>query len=172
MVAANTQVSSAHEAILAGQAHAVPAMADTARMSAVLAGARARGVADAFDVLGIAAVLIDAEGAALHINRQAAACMGSHLGICARQLVTASFDSNAALQQALDCVLAGGSATSLRIVSDSVGGDTILHFFALLQAMDDPYQMLKAVIVLEQATANCGELALAARILRKGAGLH
>ena len=37
------------------------------RLAALMAGARARGVADAFDALGLAAVLVDADGAALEV---------------------------------------------------------------------------------------------------------
>jgi hypothetical protein len=75
------------------------------RLAALMAGARARGVADAFDALGVGVILVDADGAALHVNTEAAGFMGANLGICARQLVAGAYEANARLQRALDLVL-------------------------------------------------------------------
>jgi hypothetical protein len=135
-------------------------------MAAILAGARARGVADTLDMLGIAAVLIGADGAALHVNTEAAAYMGVHFGICAGQLVASTFDANAGLQRALDHVLAHGGAETVQIA------DIALHLLSLPGAGDDSCQLLKAIVVLERQSASCGEMALAARLLRQSARLN
>ena len=45
----------------------------------LLAGARARGMADAFELLGVAAVFIDEGGFALHINDRARRRLGPQL---------------------------------------------------------------------------------------------
>ena len=143
-----------------------------AQMAAVLAGARARGVADTLDMLGLAAILIGADGVALHVNTQAAACMGQQLGICSRQLVAATYAVNAQVQLALDNVLAGSGPQSVHIGSDSASPPVTLHFLALPGASGDSCQMLKAVIILEQGGASCGEMALAARIISGGPRLN
>lgn len=148
------------------------ALSTETRMAALMAGARARGVADTLDLLGIAAILVDSDGAALHVNTQAAAFMGPNLGICARQLVAGTFAANASLQRALDLVLSRGGAESVDLAAESGGADIVLHVLGLPVALDETAQLLKAIIVLESCTAPCGELALAARILRHSARLN
>ena len=144
------------------------ALSAETRLAALLAGARARGVADAFDALGVGAVLIDADGAALHVNTQAAAFMGASLGVCARQLVAGTYEANAKLQRALDLVLARGGVESVDIEADA---PLTLHVLGVA-AGDAATQLMKAVIVFERRAAGCGELALAARLLQSGARLH
>jgi hypothetical protein len=139
------------------------------RLAALMAGARARGVADAFDALGIGAVLIDADGAALHVNSEAAGFMGASLGICARQLVAGTYAANARLQRALDLVLSRGGAESVELGGEA---DMRLHVLGLPAAAEAPTQLLKAVIVFERGASSCGELALAARLLRNSARLN
>lgn len=171
MVAAQMQDQMSGGDVLLGQPGQgnLPAQA---QMAAVLAGARARGVADTLDLLGIAAILVDADGIALHVNRLAGTFMGAGLGICARQLVAATYDDNARLQQALDWVLANGGAKSLRLANEtSVNGVTV-QVLAMPPTADDSFQLLKAVILLEQGNGSCGELALATRLMREAERLN
>ncbi len=148
------------------------ALGTETRIAALMAGARARGVADTLDMLGVAAILIDSDGAALHVNTHAAGFMGPDLGICARQLVAGTYAANASLQRALDLVLSRGGAESVDLPAESGGAGIVLHVLGLPVAPDETAQLLKAVIVLESRAAQCGELALAARILRQSAQLN
>ena len=142
------------------------------RLAALLAGARARGVADTLDMLGLAAILIDSDGAALHVTTPAAAFMGPNLGIVARQLVAGSYSANASLQRALDLVLSRGGAESVEVSAELDGADVVLHVLGLPAAADQTEQLLKAMIILEYRGAQCGEMALGARILRQSARLN
>ena len=153
---------------------ALTALSAEKRLVALLAGARARGVADALDLLGVAAVLVDGDGAALNVNTQAAAFMGPDIGICAGQLVAGTYEANTRLQRALDCVLNHGGVETVALETTAAGDLNILnlHILGLPQADDPSTQLLKAVIILESCAASCGELALAARILRQSARLN
>ena len=177
MVTTSSQISD--KAAIAGveAGAALTALSAEKRLVALLAGARARGVADALDLLGVAAVLVDGDGAALNVNTQAAAFMGPDIGICAGQLVAGTYEANTRLQRALDCVLNNGGVETVAIdaKAGSAGGDMNilnLHILGLPQADDPSTQLLKAVIILESRAASCGQLALAARILRQSARLN
>ena len=152
--------------------HGAMALPVATQLSALLNGARARGVADALNLLGIAAVLVDADGAVLHVNAEAAAFMGSTLGICAGQLVASTYAGNAALQRAIDQVLRCGGTQSVGISADTGGAATLVHVLGAPEAADDATQLLKAVIVFEPRAGRCGEATLAAGILRQSARLN
>lgn len=172
MVSTDSQTQT-HPAIAGLEAAAgLGALSAETRLAALMAGARARGVADAFDALGVGAVLIDADGAALHVNSEAAGFMGAGLGICARQLVAGTYEANARLQRALDLVLARGGAESVEIGGETGEMPVRLHVLGLPAAAEAPSQLLKAVIVFERCTESCGELALAARLLRGSVRLN
>ena len=140
------------------------------RLAAMAAGARARGMADSFDMLGIAAVLFDGEATALHVNRQAAALMGAHLGICARQLIASTLEENARLQRALDAALCGAAVGTVAIAR---GGqpDLMLHILPV-PGQDEACQLLKAVVVINDVAGAGAETTLFSRLLRDGAPLH
>ena len=151
------------------QAARLTSVSAETRLAALLAGARARGLADTLDMLGVAAVLIDADGAALHVNAKAAAFIGLNLGICAGQLGASTFESHDALQRALELVLRHGGSEAVEITSETGGAATRLHVLGAPEAAEDATQLLKAVIVFEPRAGRCGEATLAARILRQSA---
>ena len=155
-----------------------PAMAPSAvvplpsdpRLVAVAAGARARGVADSFDMLGIAAILLDADAMALHVNREAAACMGAHLGLCARQLIAATVEDNARLRHALDAALAGQAGQTVTIARPGQA-DLMLRILPA-PGQGEAWQLLKAIVVIGTTSGGCVESVLLSRLLRDGAALH
>ena len=77
----------------------------------LLEGARARGLADAFELIGVPAVLIDTAGAVLHVGAGAAARMGASIAVASRHLVGADPASNRALQDVVAAALAGETKT-------------------------------------------------------------
>ena len=140
------------------------------RLAAIAAGARARGIADGFDMLGIAAILLDADATVLNVNRQAAACMGPRLGVCAGQLIAATFEDNARLQEALDAALTGRASRAVAI-SRPGQADLVLHIRPA-PGQDEAFQLLKAIVVIAGTADGGPETALLSRLLRDGAALH
>ena len=65
----------------------------------LIAGARARGVADAFDLMGVAAVLIDATGRVLHASGRAHRALSPIVRITEGHLVGIDAGANDALQR-------------------------------------------------------------------------
>ena len=118
-------------------------------LAPVLAGARARGMADALELLGVAAVLIDECGFALHVNTRARGLLGPHLRIDAGRLRAADRALDAAIGAALELALTGrpaGGAANIGLAGEAPGV-TILPVVA---EADELFQLLRAIVILEQ----------------------
>ena len=57
-----------------------------APLAPLLAGARARGVADGLELIGAAAALLDEQGEVLHLNARALSLLGDHLVLAGGRL--------------------------------------------------------------------------------------
>lgn len=75
----------------------------------IMAGARARGVADAFELMGLAAVLIDSSGRVLHASGRAERALLPLVRIAEGHLVGADAPTNASLQAVIATAI--GSST-------------------------------------------------------------
>ena len=115
----------------------------------LLAGARARGIADGFSWLGLAAILVDDRGEALHVNPGAIELMGETLYLDAGQLRAHDSLADLALADALSDALALGEARNLRL--DDARGEMWAHIAPMTAASDDPYQLLRAIVLLSRA---------------------
>src|ERR1700678_4394686 len=73
----------------------------------LLEGARARGIADAFEMIGQAALLIDGDARVLHVNDAAVAFMGATVAVTERRLVGGAAGATELLQTALSRAIAG-----------------------------------------------------------------
>jgi hypothetical protein len=113
----------------------------------LLAGARARGIADAFELLGKAAVLVDGSGMALHVNRIAKGFMGSTIAISRRHLVGADAEANAALQALISAAIAGETHPAVAL-SRKGQGPLLVEALPIAGAAEDPQQILKAVVTI------------------------
>ncbi len=71
----------------------------------LLEGARARGVADAFEMIGQGAILLDATGAVLHAGTAATRLFGEGLSIRSGQLVGRTAAANQAIQDLIATVI-------------------------------------------------------------------
>jgi hypothetical protein len=114
----------------------------------LLAGARARGVADGFAWLGLAAVLIDDRGEALHVNPGAAALMGDSLYLEGGRLRAREGGADRALSEAIEAALADGRAGHLRLAAAE--GELWLRIAPMPADPDDPYQLLRVVALLSR----------------------
>lgn len=126
---------------------------DSDRLKPVIAGARARGMADALEALGVAAIMLDRAGMALHASSHAAAYVGvaagKGLSLTSDTLIAAEAAANRALQLAVAEVVSVDSAESRRVVLAESG--VVLTIRPILAAESDPYQLLRALIVIESA---------------------
>lgn len=127
------------------------------RLAPQLAGARARGVADALSLLGLPAILLDRQGRALHVNREAAALMGAGLAIDGGRLTAATPWADCALQDAIALALSGRIGPSVPIPDSELPGSADssmnVHALAIPGAAEDEFQLLGCVLVLERAGA-------------------
>ncbi|MDB5570214.1 MAG: hypothetical protein JWN93_1397 [Hyphomicrobiales bacterium] len=116
----------------------------------MLAGARARGIADAFEMLGEAAILLDFSGEVLHVSERARPLLGCALSIASGHVVAADRKTAAQLQRLLEAALAsdgpGHVEEDLRCAED--GMRQRVQLYRPLVA-GEAYQMLAAVLVLE-----------------------
>lgn len=123
----------------------------------LLEGARARGLADALELIGVAAVLIDGAGAVLHVGTGAAARMGASVAVASRHLVGADPASNRALQEVIAAALAG-ETKSVELAGAGAGGLAV-RAIPMPRGWTSPYQLLKAVIVFGDAAKPIDEQA-------------
>jgi PAS domain-containing protein len=125
---------------------------DSMPIAPLLAGARARGLAEAFEMLGVAAILIAADGDVLFANNEAQALFGAHLKIVSERLRTGDELSQRALRRMMDSAL-NGARRSGEIIVQRADGQPALRLRAtpVASADADPFQLLKAVILIDQA---------------------
>ena len=130
------------------QADRVP---DSERLLPVLAGARARGMADALEALGVAALMLDRAGLVLHASSHASRFIGVHaargLSLTAETLIVADSDANRALQAAI-AVAVGEDASEARRIDVPQKG-IALTVRPIPCAETDCYQLLRALVIVE-----------------------
>ena len=114
-------------------------------LTPVIAGARARGVADAFEWLGVAAILLDEQGEALHVNAGAKQLLGESLYLEGGRLRAHNPLVDASLSAAIREVIETGATARLTIG----GGPLSARIGAFGQPEEDRYQLLRAVAILE-----------------------
>ena len=140
-----------------GSFHGRATSAQRAPLAPVLAGARARGMADAFELLGVAAAFIDESGFALHINDRARRLLGPQLWVDDGRLRAADFDLDEALAAAIESALAVGAqanaATDLSFASESRGALAV-KIMPVVVGADDPFQLLRAIVIIEERDAS------------------
>jgi hypothetical protein len=128
-------------------------------LAPLLAGARARGIADAFELMGIAAILLDASGTVLHVGAAAQQFLGDGVSVASRHLV----GTTAAINQSLQTLIAAAVGDTGRVadpVSIPRPGRSQLSVRAIRvpDAGKDRMQLLKAVVVIaDSETAQCGD---------------
>ena len=118
----------------------------------LLAGARARGVADGFAWLGLAAILIDDRGEALHVSPGAVELMSDALYLEAGRLRARDRAADSALAEAVGATLTLGHTGKVRL--SGLKGEMWVHVAPMPAEDDDPYQLLRAVVLLNRAPAS------------------
>lgn len=116
----------------------------------LLAGARARGMADALDLAGIAAVLIDKQGMVLHAGAAARRFFGADLALSHDHLVGGDGDSTRSIQELISEALGEGADPAEVLLERRDGSTLALNARRVPGAASDLYQMLKALIIIEE----------------------
>ena len=127
------------------------AMANADALAPVLAGARARGMADAFDLLGLAAIFLDEDGAALHVSARARRALGGALTVERGQLRASDAVENEALQSQIRLTLAGAPSRSNPLVLAQHDSRPALSLrIVSIDAGDESTQLLRAIILIDR----------------------
>ncbi|HEY8580198.1 MAG TPA: hypothetical protein VIL72_09960 [Beijerinckiaceae bacterium] len=119
-------------------------------MAPMIAGARARGIADAYEMMGEAAVLLDFSGTVLHASKDAEALMGCALAVTGGHVVAVDRKSAPALQRLLEAGLA--DTGPMRLEEDLLCAEDGMRQRVRLYRVPsagEAYQLLSAVLVLE-----------------------
>ncbi|MGO9768376.1 MAG: hypothetical protein ACLPSW_02265 [Roseiarcus sp.] len=120
-----------------------------APLAPLLAGARARGVADGLELIGAAAALLDETGEVLHLNARATRLMGDGLFLCDQRLRARDRAADELLTAAIGSTLRYGVASRVA-VGDSPGeGDFGVRIVPVAMQDDEPFQLLRAVAIFE-----------------------
>ena len=123
--------------------------ATVAPLAPLLAGARARGVADGLELIGAAAALLDEQGEVLHLNARALSLLGGDLVLSGGRL--------RARDRARDLTLAAASDSTVRnqvashvALGDGARADGLgIRIMPVTADGDEPFQLLRAVAILE-----------------------
>jgi len=116
----------------------------------LLAGAHARGVADALELAGVPALLIDAQGMVLHVGAAASALFGPALRVDYVHLVGMDAQATRAIQNLILEALAEGPLPAPLQNKTGGQGMLILRAQRLSGAVGNFNQLLKVLILIEK----------------------
>lgn len=116
----------------------------------LLAGAHARGMADAFELAGVAAVMIDAQGMVLHAGAPARALFCADLRLEYDHLISATSESTCAIQTLISEALGEGEAPTPVLVQRAGQTPFKLHARRAPGAAGNVCQLLKVLIIIEE----------------------
>jgi hypothetical protein len=118
----------------------------------VVEGARARGVADAFEMVGQGAILLDATGAVLHAGTAAQRLMGVDLSVQSGHLVAQTATANRAIQVLVSALLDAGARAESVVLTRSDGLPSLtIRGFAFQPEARSAYQLLAAVLLIDES---------------------
>jgi PAS domain-containing protein len=123
----------------------------SAPFAPILAGARARGMADALEMLGVAAIFVRGDGSVLFANDQAGALLGSHLRLSDERLQAGEANGERRLRRMMDAVLGDRRPDEMTLGRGAGRPRLRLRATPVLSEETDRFQLVKAVIVLDVA---------------------
>ena len=118
-------------------------------LAPVIAGARARGIADAFEMIGEGAILLDFSGAVLHVGPLARPMLGCALAVTNDHVVALSRKAAEPLQHLLQAGLADDAP---RVLEEDLlcAEEGMRQRVRMVRASTpDAYQLLASVLILE-----------------------
>jgi len=124
-----------------------------APLAPLLAGARARGVADGLELIGAAAALLDDQGEVLHLNARALSLLGDHIMLAGGRLRARDRAVDRDLAAAIDSTLRDQIPSRVALSNAREDGLGVRIVPIAVEA-DDAFQLLRAVAILEPATTS------------------
>jgi hypothetical protein len=140
-------VRARHDAAVATQPMRAP-------LAPLLAGARARGVADGLEMLGAAAALLDEHGDVLHVNARALGLLGDGLFLSGQRLRARGQEADETLAAAIDSSLRHRVAARVALGDGTEAGVSAVRIVPMASDGDDAFQLLRAVAFFE-APGDC-----------------
>jgi hypothetical protein len=127
----------------------VAASSAVAPLAPLLAGARARGVADGLEMIGAAAALLDEQGEVLHLNARALSLLGDHLVLAGGRLRARDRALDRTLAAAIDSTLRDQIASRVALGDETSADGLGIRIMPVNAEADDSFQLLRAVAILE-----------------------
>jgi hypothetical protein len=119
-------------------------------LAPLLAGARARGVADAFEMIGEAAILLDFSGAVLHVSALAKPMLGCAVSIAGGHVVALSHKAADPLERLIERGLSDHPAPAVFEADLRCAEKGMRQRVRLVKAPSgDACQLLAAILLLE-----------------------
>ncbi len=118
-------------------------------LAPLLAGARARGVADGLELIGAAAALLDEQGEVLHLNARALSLLGDHLMLAGRRLRARDRALDQTLTAAIDSTLRRQVASRVALGDEASLDGLGVRIMPVTAEADESFQLLRAVAILE-----------------------
>jgi hypothetical protein len=120
-----------------------------APLAPLLAGARARGVADGLELIGAAAALLDEQGEVLHLNARALSLLGGDFVLADGRLRARDRALDLTLAAAIDSTLRDQVASRVALGDDARADGLGIRIMPVTADADDSFQLLRAVAILE-----------------------
>jgi len=129
-----------------------------APLAPLLAGARARGVADGLELIGAAAALLDEQGEVLHLNARARSLLGDHLVLSGGRLRARDRALDQTLAAAIDSTVRHQVASRVALGDEASADSLGVRIMPVSAEADESFQLLRAIAILEPrgAAARCG----------------
>jgi hypothetical protein len=118
-------------------------------LAPLLAGARARGVADGLELIGAAAALLDEQGEVLHVNARAMGLMGEGLFLADHRLRARDLAADGTLAAAIGSTLRYGVASRVTLWDSPGEGVLGVRIVPVATDGDESFQLLRAVAIFE-----------------------
>ncbi|MBX9758589.1 MAG: hypothetical protein K2Y29_07405 [Beijerinckiaceae bacterium] len=119
------------------------------QLAPIIAGARARGIADAFEMIGEGAILLDFSGSVLHVGPMAGPMLGCALAVTGGHVVALSRKATSPLQHLIEQGLADNAPRILEADLLCAEEGMRQRVRMVRAPSDDAYQLLASVLVLE-----------------------
>ena len=127
--------------------------ATVAPLAPLLAGARARGVADGLELIGAAAALLDEQGEVLHLNARALSLLGDHLVLTGGRLRARDRAVDRTLAAAINSTLRHQVASRVALGGTGRADELGIRIMPVAAEADESFQLLRAVAILEPRAA-------------------
>lgn len=116
----------------------------------MLAGARARGIVDGFEMMGYGVALLGDSGKVLHASDRACALLRSLASVTSDHLVGESDEVNGAIEGLIGALLAGAGEASAILADPALGRRVRLRLVQFPQTPDAPDPLLKGVLAISE----------------------